>query len=522
MARATGAKALHPTSEQQVTLDNYSNGNGIVKAYAGTGKTATLRMLALDNPKDKFFLVCYNRATADDAKKSFPRNATCRTMHSVAFGSVGVEYKHKLNGPRQRGGDIAAILGIKNAIQINEEHNRWLKPWQVAMLAMETVKRYCYSADDVIRPEHVKFLPGAEGCWPELSAQVAVFAERAWQDIINKDRFLISWQKNHDYYLKMWALTDPVIRTDCLMLDEAQDSNALVASIVEAQDCMKIMVGDEYQQLYAWRGAQDVMKSFSSEWTALLSQSFRFGQAVADEGNKFLTLLGAEEPMKGFDQIQSEICELENAKAVLCRTNATVIAEAMRVQEDGNTVAITGGTGEIMSFARAVQDLQNGRETSHPDLMGFSSWDDVKEYANDEGQDLKILVDMVDKYGVDGIIRVAEQAISEEYADHIVSTAHKAKGREWRSVRIADDFREPVDPETGERYLNRAEFQLMYVACTRAKEKLDNRSISWVDEWLPQEPQPVKGDLIRRAREKKRAYDNDYPIDYDTDKAYGS
>jgi hypothetical protein len=506
MARATGATALRPTDEQQEVLDNYGSGNGIVRAYAGTGKTATLRLTAAANPHDKFFLVCYNRATADDAKKSFPRNATCRTMHSVAFGSVGVEFKHKLNGPRQRGNEIAMILGIKSAFQIDEQHNRWLKPWQLAMMSLKTVQRYCYSADDVIGPQHVEWLPGAEEVFPELSAQVAVYAERAWQDIIKRDNYRLSWGKMHDYYLKMWALTNPTIHTDCLMLDEAQDSNSLVASIVEAQDCKKIMVGDEYQQLYAWRGAKDVMREFTAvTWEALLSQSFRFGQAVADEGNKFLKLLGAEEPMKGFDKIDSEICELPNAKAILCRTNATVIAEAMRIQEDGNTVAITGGTQDIMRFAKAVQDLQNGRETSHEDLMGFSNWNDVKEYANDEGQDLKILVDMVEKYGVEGIIRVAEGAIGEEYADHIVSTAHKAKGREWRSVRIAGDFQEPVDPDTGERKLNRAEFQLMYVACTRAKQKLDNSAISWIDDWLPQEPQPTKGDLIRRAREKRHA-----------------
>src|SRR3954449_1123047 len=155
MARATGARALRPTDEQQDVLDNYGSGNGIVRAYAGTGKTATLRLTAQANPHEKFFLVCYNRATADDAKKSFPRNATTRTMHSVAFGSVGVEYKHKLNGPRQRGGDVAAILGIKDAIQIDQEHNRWLKPWQIGMMAIKTVQRYCYSADANIGPQHV-------------------------------------------------------------------------------------------------------------------------------------------------------------------------------------------------------------------------------------------------------------------------------------------------------------------------------------------------------------------------------
>jgi hypothetical protein len=793
MPTGKGAKALTPTDEQQEVLDNYGEGNGIVEAYAGTGKTATLRLLAQDNPRDKFFLVCYNRVTADDAKKSFPRNATCqpdgtmvlvplpkngsqgdteyderpiqalkvgdkvvswhenehtgiirkrgseitgivkrdydgdlvvvdtdgyrsrytpehpcivsmdgifddkfivymmerngyykigmcrgrvnasnrngfakriqqedadaawilsvhetgararfmealyqqqfnipgwhfrmpernvwenllwreiepnhdaaevclstfgreiseplwqrgqslkfgqqtshviaacnlldgmrmliannaqpkatsngftkymtprdvwtsirvdrepykgvvtslevendhtyfadgilthncRTMHSVAFGAVGVEYKHRLNSPRQRGADVAAILGIREAFKIDDAHNRWLRPWQLAMMTLEAVKRFCYSADDIPMTQHVKWLPGAEEVWPELANLIAGYANVAWHDITKKDDFKLSWGKSHDYYLKMWALTNPVIHTDCLMVDEAQDSNALVASIVEKQDAAKILVGDQYQQLYAWRGAEDIMASFSCEWRTLLSQSFRFGDAVAEEGNKWLTLLGAEEPLKGLDSIESEIRELPNAKAILCRTNATVIAEAMRIQEEGNTVGVAGGTGDIMSFAKAVQDLQRGNETSHPDLMGFTNWNDVKEYAADEGADLKVLVDMVDRYGVEGIIRVAEQAVSEEYADHIVTTAHKAKGREWRSVKLASDFKEPVDPDTGERRLDRAEFQLLYVACTRAKVHLDNSAVNWVDDWIPK---PVKGDLIARARAKR-------------------
>jgi ATP-dependent exoDNAse (exonuclease V) beta subunit len=32
--------------------------------------------------------------------------------------------------------------------------------------------------------------------------------------------------------------------------------------------------------------------------------------------------------------------------------------------------------------------------------------------------------------------------------------------------------------------MNRAEFMLLYVACTRAKQKLDNSAVSWINDWL--------------------------------------
>ena len=40
-----------------------------------------------------------------------------------------------------------------------------------------------------------------------------------------------------------------------------------------------------------------------------------------------------------------------------------------------------------------------------------------------------------------------ERGRDEDTADLIVSTAHKAKGREWDSVRIANDFKAPQEDE---------------------------------------------------------------------------
>jgi superfamily I DNA/RNA helicase len=60
--------------------------------------------------------------------------------------------------------------------------------------------------------------------------------------------------------------------------------------------------------------------------------------------------------------------------------------------------------------------------------------------------------------------------IREEDADVTVSTAHKAKGREWDAVQLAGDFPEPE--KQGDE-----ELRLLYVACTRAKRELDIEAV---------------------------------------------
>ena len=86
-----------PTSEQQAIIDAYkSGGNLVVEAGAGTGKTSTLRLLAAAAPGRRGIYVAYNRAIADDAKRSFPANVTCATAHSLAFRAVGRRFAHRL------------------------------------------------------------------------------------------------------------------------------------------------------------------------------------------------------------------------------------------------------------------------------------------------------------------------------------------------------------------------------------------------------------------------------------------
>lgn len=75
---------MKPTEEQQAILD--ATGRVLlVNARAGTGKTATLRMIASAHPDRKILYLVFNRKAREEAEEKFPGNVRVRTVHSLAF-----------------------------------------------------------------------------------------------------------------------------------------------------------------------------------------------------------------------------------------------------------------------------------------------------------------------------------------------------------------------------------------------------------------------------------------------------
>lgn len=450
----------------------------VIEAGAGTGKTTSLRMLSDSTPRRGVY-IAYNRAIAQDAKGSFPGTTKCGTAHSFAYATHGVPMKSRLAAPRMWGRQIANALGIHESFQVSDEST--LFPAQIASIVMETVGHFCNSADADLTRYHVPHVDNTENKRDQLQALILPYAIKAWADLCSKNGKL---KFNHDHYLKQWALTNPRLNADYVLLDEAQDANPVIAKVVQDQQAQQIMVGDRSQAIYGWRGAVDAMSTFKADHHLILSQSFRFGQAIADEANKWLDILDAPLRLKGFDQIDSKIELVDSPKAILCRTNATCIAEALAAQDADKRVAIVGGTAQIASFTKAAERLMGSQSVDHPDLVAFGSWDEVENYVNNEkaGADLRVMVTLIRDYGTGTILDVCNASVDEKAADLIVSTAHKAKGREWDTVRIAGDFREPNKEEDGK--ISAPEAMLAYVSVTRAKTVLDNSGLAWVDGWV--------------------------------------
>jgi AAA domain/UvrD-like helicase C-terminal domain len=475
-----------PTGEQQAIIDAYrTDANLVIEAGAGTGKTSTLRMLAACNPRRRGLYVAYNKAIASDAKRSFPASVTCATAHSLAFRAVGRRFTHRLNGPRMPARQTAKELGITRPLPV--PHAGLLAPQQVARLVMETVTRFCRSDAAHIEPWHVPKTPGLDdpASVAVLREALVPLARRAWDDLSDPDGRL---RFTHDCYLKLWQLSGPTLAADYMLLDEAQDANPVVAAIVDRQQhAQRVLVGDRCQAIYGWRGAIDAMSRFQAHHRLCLSQSFRFGPAVAAEANKWLQLLDAPLRLRGFHRITSTVGPVPCPDAVLCRTNAEAVRQLLVAADAGRKAALVGGGTEIRRLAEAAISLRAGAGTDHPELFAFRTWGEVQEYVEQDasGSDLKVFVQLIDTYGAEVVIDIIDRLSPEKTAEVVVSTAHKAKGREWASVRIASDFPEPRRSHNGQpAQMPRADAMLAYVAVTRARQALDPQGLAWVDQWL--------------------------------------
>jgi hypothetical protein len=486
--RQPGKPFAHPpTGEQENIVDAArAGGNLVIEAGAGAGKSSTLKLASAALAGHGYYL-SFNKSVATEAAREFPGHVDCCTAHSLAMSAVGRPYSHRLNGPRIPARETAKILGITGPLRADE--NRVLAPAQVARLVMETVGRFTHSADETISAVHVPRQSGldSDDAMSVLRQALPPLARKAWADLVSTDGKL---RFDHDVYLKLYQLSHPQLSADFIFLDEAQDSDAVVLDIVTSQrSAQLIAVGDRAQQIYEWRGAVDAMDKFPGAARLTLSQSFRFGSAIAGEANKWLGILGTGLRLTGNPRRSSMITALPQSHAVLCRTNGGALEQAMRVIDAGRKAAIVGGGRQIRALAEAAETLKAGRPTSHPELWAFKTWGEVQDYVQNDagGGDLRVMVQLIDDKGPDVIKGICDQLADEKDADTVVSTVHKAKGLEWDSVRIAGDFREPrKNPERPdeEPEIPAADARLAYVAVTRARLSLDPAGVAYVNKYL--------------------------------------
>ncbi|MDH6703036.1 UvrD-helicase domain-containing protein [Streptomyces sp. MAA16] len=479
---------MKPTDEQAAAADAFQAGDHLaLQAGAGTGKTTTLALLAHATRRRGRYLA-FNRPVAQAAGARFPNTVQCRTAHALAYGAVGHRYTRRLNAPRRPAWQTGQALGITKALRIAE---REVTQKALSNATMRTVTRFCHTADEAITRHHVPRLRGLEDTdlHAQLAAHIVPFARNAWADLQRPDDGAVRF--DHDHYLKIWALTQPRIQADFLLLDEAQDTNPVVEQIFLGQrdHAQLVMVGDSAQAIYHWRGAKDVMTGFDGTQLAL-SQSFRFGPDLAAEANRWLHLADAPIRLTGTPALDTELGPVTRPDAVLCRTNVGAMAQVMTLMATGHRVALAGGGDSLQALALAARDLKEGRRTHHPELVLFSCWGDMQDYAAHDpaGRDLQPLVNLVDTHGTDAILTAVARLAPEPHAQVTVSTAHKAKGREWPRVLIAEDFARLQNPAGEEQTgattppdpVDDAEARLAYVAVTRTRQRLDLGGLSWI------------------------------------------
>lgn len=462
------------TDEQSQAVESFKSSQTLkISAFAGTGKTSTLTAVA-QSTKNSGLYLAFNKSIAAEARTKFPRSVDCRTTHSLAYRAVPGMYRGnntKLMNSLQSN-HVVQLLSIEE-ISVGGIS---LKPRSLGYLTAKTVQRFCQSSDGQVEHRHVPLSGKLDKIdlkyQDQFKEYVAELAAHLWDRMLDPSD---AAPLGHDGYLKLWSLSEPQLEYDYLLLDEAQDTNEAVLSVLRRQACHLTLVGDRHQQIYEWRGAINAMESVEADAEAFLTRSFRFGDRLAEAATSILRTLGEERHVVGNPQRNTRISAAGITETVLCRTNVGVVSVVIDALAAGRSPYVVGGVSDLIRMLEDVTKLKRSVPAESAELFGFTDWNEVVEFAGtDEGESLRTFVGIVQTYGeVTLIQKLASVAREEGDADLTVSTGHKAKGREWDSVTLFTDF-EPRShkDDPSKLVMNREEARLLYVAATRAREHL--------------------------------------------------
>jgi F-box protein, helicase, 18 len=482
-------------TKQQTAIIN-SNGDLRINAVAGSGKTTTIIEYAASRPANaRILYLAFNKSVKLEAVRKFAEygltNTKVETAHSLAYKHIVFKYNYKIKAKGYTNSEICQALGIKGN---GEKHAEFV----VANHIGKFVSYFCNS--DKAKVQDLNYLDTI------VDDNARSFVSSYYSFIQDGTRlFLAKMDKGdieitHDFYLKKFQLSNPVLPYDYILFDEAQDASAAMLDVFKKQKAIKIIVGDTHQQIYGWRHAVNSLDKADFN-TLHLSTSFRFTQDIANLATEILSWKNHLFECKPVPISGQGTAKKEVVKATIARTNLGLLLNAIDFITDNSKVKHIYFEGNISSYTYAddgtslydVLSLHNGnRDRIRDELVGsMKDLEELEEYVEKtEDHQLATMIEIVREYGneIHGILKsLKELQTTDENrgkAEMIFSTVHRAKGMEYDVVHLVNDFltenklKELKEKQKSDKSgafdparLNE-EINLLYVAVTRTKNKL--------------------------------------------------
>ncbi|XP_015269302.1 PREDICTED: F-box DNA helicase 1 [Gekko japonicus] len=488
---------IQPTREQQLILNHAIAPGQVVKimAFAGTGKTSTLIKYAEKWSNLRFLYLAFNKSIADQGRRVFPWNVTCKTVHSLAFAEVGKLYsqKHKLNGGSLNSYWVSFVL------QERQGQSRFVR----AKTVIQTLAAFFASRDSTITFEHTPIWcknTHGQRVLVQEDEKIIILEEanRIWDNMRSlRPTKEMAHKMTHDGYLKLWQIGKPQLSSyDAIFVDEAQDCTPAVMDVVLSQSCGILLVGDPHQQIYSFRGAVNALDEVPHTHLFYLTRSFRFGPEIAYVGASILDICKKvrNKTLVGGTQEGDVTGEEPRGKlAILCRSNQMIFDSAVHLtrKDPPAQIHLIGGLEAFrLDQIRDIWYLLHPKlkfEVKDPFVRrwlgkGYLALRDYAMRAEDKQLEIKIAI--VEKYSPSFPLlldRISQcHTPTPEAAEFVLGTVHKAKGLEFDTVQVANDFvTVPLERHNLSRlpafHVDRIpadEWNLLYVAVTRAKRRL--------------------------------------------------
>jgi F-box protein, helicase, 18 len=476
------------TTQQQAIIN--SNEDIIINAVAGSGKTTTVIAYAASRQKNATILyLAFNKSVKMEAEQKFLQknlyNVKVETAHSLAYKHIVRGSNYTIQASDYKITELVQLLHIPRS---REKHTEYV----IAKHVQQFASYFCNS----------KALKISELNYASVvhDEEAKIFVESYYEHIVGYTRIFLAKMDRaeigitHDFYLKKFQLSQPILNFDYILFDEGQDASPAMLDVFAKQFAKKIIVGDAHQQIYAWRYAINSLAQLNFKHFTL-STSFRFAQPIATLA---MQIIKFKKHLKFSDEIvlngkgQSKTI---TSKAILARTNLGLLLKAIEYIKERPKIKKIYFEGNINSYTYAdegaslydVLNLHNGKRKLIRDtvIKTMKGIDDLQDYIDKTGdKQLSMMLEIVLEYGNDvyDIIKDLKEKHCENRneAQIIFSTVHRAKGMEYDTVQLVNDFitedklisiTKEKDTPIDTIRLNE-EINLLYVAVTRARFKI--------------------------------------------------
>lgn len=475
---------MNPTQEQADILDfcMKQDGNLMINALAGTGKSATLKMIDRNvSPLRPTLYLVFNKrnqleAVAAQKAGEFHETTSIKTFNGLGHGIWAKAIAHPIALDKTKTRTLWREL--VEGLNRSDAADAW-KCYMVVMDGVEKAKANGYVPSDVRRVTSLITRTDLTHAMDERPDEYALeLIDQLLRESIRR-AYLGLIDFNDQIYMPA-LFGGPFPKFPRVMVDEYQDqspvNHALLARLIQGR---VIGVGDPFQNIYGFRGAKaggmrEAVEHYSM--TELpLSVSFRCPSEI---------VLAARWRVPHFQwsKLGGSVNDLERMvgadfpddSTIICRNNAPLLRLAFRLISAGRSVTVVGselGPRLVAIMKKLGPDSMSKREV----IDAIEEWREQKLMANSKtADDLADCMRVFADHGstLSTMVSYAEHLFAQQGPIRLL-TGHKSKGLEFENVYWLD----PSLCDSREQDRN-----LAYVITTRSQNKLttvDSSSILW-------------------------------------------
>lgn len=463
-------------------VSTYHKKNINIVGVPGAGKTQLVSEIAELNSSVKVLYFSFGRENTKNAFRRMPRNVECYSFHAFA--------KNHFKIPSSRIVDKITLSTInKSLVEINCPLN------SAKMLEAFAVMNQVFCSSSIMLNQLHSLQEKYKKSFPALSKEekeVLFHTYKSyWLNVWN-ERFL-HLPVTHDMYLKAFALNAPKINYEILFVDEVQDLNDAMFSVVNMLSAANpelrvIKLGDPCQQIFGFRGASN--QFINENFDFRLTKSKRFGASIAQLVNKFMDAqdLNYYTPIEGgnfassipsYQSINDVANDIKKGRrpTFISRYNVTLWYALTVFAEAGINCTINGNEKKELNFLRELYHLHEGRKSNHPSLRGisFERFSQNAKLHHDHNALLscKFVKKISHSKEANSLFdRINKHLVSPQNASVMLTTTHQAKGLEFNDLIMMDDFIDVKGKDGGFVSIEKEEAHVIYTAMTRAKNNL--------------------------------------------------